>query len=565
MKKVLIIIALSATVCSGNAQVMFEKIYKEDAAAQPAGTMMGSGSGAIVHNKGSFVLQTADGGFFMAGNETDPNTLESNVVLIRTDASGITAWTKKFGGYGDDFSRSAVQTADGGFLITGGTNSVGAGGMDVQLIRIDSTGTELWTKTYGGEGDEEGASLKQTSDGGFIIAGRTNSSGAGNEDVYLVKTNANGDLLWSKTYGGPAVDIAYSVLETADNGFAITGKTQSFGAGNWDVYMIRTDASGNEVWARAIGGNGADMGQSAVQTEEGELIVAGSTSNYGDTDVYLIKLTASGTTIWTKSFGGINADMANSVDITSDGGYIIAGETQSFGTGSSDAYLIKTGSGGSTEWTKTYGATGADAAMFSTQTAGGAYVTIGTYQHEDASEGFYLVRTNDLGNTECNESTTATIITTVTSTLTTVTSTVLAGQSPVSGTIASGMDANTIIIADIHCSSEPEENPMTTGDGFSTSLDMVQEYTAVAKSAINDTESIAVNVYPNPSAGVFYFSGLSNGGNIKIYTVAGVLIFEQNVSDAVEKVDLTGQAKGFYFYRVTSTDGKVQQAKILVQ
>jgi hypothetical protein len=137
-----------------------------------------------------------------------------------------------------------MLTLDGGFIITGITNSVGAGGYDVYLVKTDSLGDTLWSRTYGGTGDDEGMSVKQTLDGGYIIVGWTNSFGAGDYDIYLIRTDSLGDTLWTRTYGGVFNDGGYSVQQTTDGGYIIAGYTNSFGAGGFDVYLIKTDANG---------------------------------------------------------------------------------------------------------------------------------------------------------------------------------------------------------------------------------------------------------------------------------------------------------------------------------
>ena len=186
--------------------------------------------------------------------------------------------------------RSVHQNTDEGYVLVAETFSFGAGNSDVYLVRTNSSGELLWSKTYGGSSPDYGYSVKQTTDGGYIIAGYTSSFGAGQSDVYLLKTDDNGDILWSKTYGGNSSDYGYSVWQTTDEGYIVAGYTESFGVAG-DVYVIRTDSTGNLIWSKTFGGAGNDRGWSVQQTTDGGYIVAGYSESFGagNKDVYLIK------------------------------------------------------------------------------------------------------------------------------------------------------------------------------------------------------------------------------------------------------------------------------------
>jgi len=194
---------------------------------------------------------------------------------------------------------------------------------------------------------EKGHSLIQTSDGGYAIAGSTESFGAGKWDVYVIKLDANGNLQWTKTIGGPKYDYGYSLIQTSDGGYAIAGTTYSFGAGREDVYVVKLDASGNLQWTKTIGGENWDAGRSLIQTSDGGYAIAGHSFGAGGNDVYLVKLDANGNLQWTKTIGGPNGEgillfhVPDDIIQTSDGGYAIAGGTKSFGAGGMDVYVVK--------------------------------------------------------------------------------------------------------------------------------------------------------------------------------------------------------------------------------
>jgi len=348
---------------------------------------------------GYSVQQTTEGGFIITGYTKSYGAGNRDVYLIRTDANGDTLWTKTYGGDSLDVGYSVQQTTDGGFIITGYTESYGAGSYDVYLIRTDENGDTLWTRTFGGSSADVGYSVQQVTDGGFIIAGYTRSYGAGGSDVYLIKTDENGDTLWTKTYGGSHDDKGYSVQQTTDDGFIITGYTKSYGAGNSDVYLIRTNENGDTLWTRTYGGNSIDVGYSVQQTTDGGFIIAGYTRSYGagSYDVYLIKTDENGNTLWTRTFGGDSIDVGYSVQQVTDSGFIIAGYTRSYGAGGSDVYLIKTDENGDTLWTKTYGGDSIDIGNSVQQTTDGGFIITGyTYSYGAGNSDVYLITATPL-------------------------------------------------------------------------------------------------------------------------------------------------------------------------
>jgi len=292
---------------------------------------------------GESLIQTSDGGYAIAGSTYSFGAGETDVYVVKLDASGNLQWTKTIGGKDFEDGYSLIQTADGGYAIAGHTKSFGAGGADVYVVKLDANGNLQWTKTIGGKDWDEGHSIIQTSDGGYAIAGYTSSFGAGKLDVYVIKLDTNGNLQWTKTIGGPASEIGNSLIQTSDGGYAIAGYTDSFGAGREDVYVVKLDAKGNLQWTKTIGGSKRDWGESLIQTSDGGYAIAGTTTSFGagGRDVYVIKLDAKGNLQWTKTIGGRSVEKGSSLVQTSDGGYAIAGETESFGAGNGDVYVVK--------------------------------------------------------------------------------------------------------------------------------------------------------------------------------------------------------------------------------
>ncbi len=290
------------------------------------------------------VEQTLDGGFIIAGATNSSGSGGYDAWLIKVDSSGNQQWSQTYGGSDNDYGLSLRQIPNGGYIIGGYTASYGAGLNDVWLIRVDPNGTPIWEKTYGAAGEDFGYSVELTSDGGFVIVGSQNSFTAGGYDIGFLKADQNGNLVWLKNFGGTQDDWGYSVKRTSDGGFIITGFTESTGLGGRDVWLIKTDSDGNEQWTRPYGGVEDDEGRDVDETSDGGFIITGKTKSFGagNEDVGFLKTDQAGNLIWITTYGGGQNDFGYSVKQTSDGGYIITGGTYSFGAGSADVWLIKT-------------------------------------------------------------------------------------------------------------------------------------------------------------------------------------------------------------------------------
>jgi hypothetical protein len=354
---------------------------------------------------GNSLIQTADGGYAIGGTTTSFGAGLSDAYLVKLDANGNLQWTKTIGGKDFEDGYSLIQTSDGGYAIAGQTNSFGAGGYDVYVVKLDANGNLQWTKTIGGKKEDVGLmSLIQTSDGGYAIAGATNSFGAGNGDVYVVKLDANGKLQWTKTIGGPGYEIGFSLIQTSDGGYAVAGATKSFGAGDEDVYVVKLDTNGNLQWTKTIGGPKRDWGSSLIQTSDGGYAIAGSTFSFGagQLDVYVVKLDASGNLQWTKTIGGNDWDAGISLIQTSDGGYAIAGHTKSFGAGGEDVYVVKLDANGNLQWTKTIGGQNDNRGFSLIQTSDDGYAIAGsTTSFGAGGRDVYVIKLDRNGDACC--------------------------------------------------------------------------------------------------------------------------------------------------------------------
>ena len=317
---------------------------------------------------------------------------------------------KTFGGSTYDYGNSIQPTSDNGYVMTGYTASYGAGKSDVWLIKTDSLGNEQWNRTFGGSDWEWGISVQQTSDNGYIISGDTGSYGSGDQDAWLIKTDDLGIEQWNRTHGGSGVDYGQSVQQTSDGGYIMAGLTASYDAGNGDVWLVKTNNLGYEQWNRTFGGSEWDMGLSVQQTSDGGYVVAGCTRSYAvgvdplDVDMWLIKTDSSGNEQWNRTFGGIELDEGLSVIQTSDDGFIMTGTTQSFGAGNRDVWLVKTDSSGNEQWNRTFGGSRRDDGQSVIQTPDDGYVIAGATESYGAGElDVWLIKTDSLGSEEWNK------------------------------------------------------------------------------------------------------------------------------------------------------------------
>jgi len=359
--------------------------------------------GGSLSDSGEAVCRLADGGYVVAG-WTDAGEQESfEAWLVKIDSSGAMGWSLVSGGILLDRFLAATVTRDGGVVAAGHREQ--AGHWDGLIVKAAPDGTEAWSRTVGGFRNDLFLDVTETADGGLILAGRTWSEGAGQADAWLVRTYLNGEVLWSKTFGGTGSDEASSVRETLDGGFILAGATRPAGpasSASSAAWLIRTDACGNELWSRRLGGGGKDSLSSVRLTLDGGFVLAGRTqTSDGDPDAWLVVTDAEGNPAWQQTFGGPGTDYARVAEPTADGGYVVCGAFENPETGSLDAWLLKTDSAGNEVWARTFGGSGTDLALDVTPTAAGGYVVTGrTWSSGAGRADLWLIRTDAEGRTE---------------------------------------------------------------------------------------------------------------------------------------------------------------------
>jgi hypothetical protein len=349
------------------------------------------------------VIETSDGGYAIAGGTTSFGNGEYDFWLIKTDKDGNMEWNQTYGGTKDDVAHSVIETSDGGYALAGstnGTNDISDLGRDFWLVKTDEYGNMQWNQTYGGADDDYASTSKVTSDGGYVLAGTTDSFGAGRYDFWLVKTDEHGNMQWNQTYGGEDNDGCGSLVETTDGGFVLAGSTSPNILGSpRDVLLVKTDAYGNMEWNRTFGGASYEYACSLVGTSDGGYAFAGYTRSFGAglDDFWLVKIDTYGNMEWNQTYGGTDYDDASALVVTSDGGFALAGHTLSFGSGNYDFWLIKTDAYGNMEWNQMYGGEGYEDANSLVQTSDGGYVLAGAINSVYATSDWLIIKTDAQG------------------------------------------------------------------------------------------------------------------------------------------------------------------------
>lgn len=348
---------------------------------------------------GKDVYPTADGGYLIAATTENANPNDLDILVIKTDSHGEILQTRTYGGGGVDYPNSMIPTSDGNFFIVGYTQSFGGGDQNIYLLKVNQSGDTLFTKVYGGWGNEEGKEIIATADGKYAIIGPSNSVSATDNQISLMKINISGGIDWTKYYGTPQYESGRSVKLCPDGGFIICGKTAVNPVSNASIYLAKTDSDGDTAWTKTISGG--------ANSYEGKYILANSDGTYtlaiddssaaNDSDVRILKLDASGGIIWSKLYGGTSKDICKTIRPTTDGGYIVGGISRSFGWVNPDMWLIKLDANGDSSWSRHYGGSGHEHCYSARQTSDGGYIAIGHARSFSAAWETYFLKLDDNG------------------------------------------------------------------------------------------------------------------------------------------------------------------------
>jgi len=342
----------------------------------------------------AYAIQPAvDGGYIIVGTTFTPNPIcNYDVYLLKIDDQGDTAWTKVLGGTYNDAGYAIQQTSDSGYIITGYT-TVDISNENVYLVKTDVDGDTIWTRNYGGPEEDRGFSVQETSDGGYIIVGHMNVNYR--EDIYVIKTDMYGDTIWTREYGDQYENYGQSVLQMSDDGYSILGYTDvAFGCQEFAIWFLRTDSIGDTLWTRIYDPYYYDeRGYDMQQTADGGYVITGCASVSGHLwDVLILKIDANGDTLWKRILGGSDYEFGYSVQETYEGGYVVTGSRRP-SPGYYDLYMCKFDGLGNTIWIKTLGGTNDDESQAVIQTPDLGYLIVGYTESFGASNAdVYIVR-----------------------------------------------------------------------------------------------------------------------------------------------------------------------------
>lgn len=459
------------------------------------------------NQNGYAVEQLPDSGYVIAGY-TFRTGGNCDAYLMRVNRVGTLVWAFSFDIGGNDTAYSVTLASDGGFVITGKTqNTNGCTQDDIFLLKTNNAGTHLWTRIFGGSGDEAGNGVQRTSDNGYIITGRTNSFGAGQYDGFLLKTDINGNLSWWNTYGSTGDDLFRSVHQTTDGGYVACGTTTSYGNGA-QGYVVRTNGTGALQWAREFGGGQLEYMWSIRQTNDGGYITVGTEVSFTSSpDLFLVKITNTGGFSWARTYGFTSSwDEALSVKECIDQSLIISGYTQGEGVagfGSTNMYMLKTNFAGAKTWGRIYGGNSGEMGWNVIQTVDGGFACAGrTSSFGAGNEDVYLVKTEQNGVTPCNNNAVTETTGSLTVTLNAVTPTV----SPVNmnfSAFSATPTRTSIGTGSVLCLTQAPlgllQNPNpSTEEAFTGESKQTQRSVSMLKSSSTAQNDTQFNVYPNP-------------------------------------------------------------------
>jgi|GEM_PF-922970 len=518
MKKTLLILICIAVAENLAAQIKFQHLY-----------------GGPGYDDIQEVIQTPDQGFIMCGTTESFGAGQTDILVIKTDDAGIVQWSKAYGSTGNDFGVGIKKDPAGGYVVAGYTYGLSQDTLtdDFLLFRINSSGVVAWSKTYGGAANDEAHALAVMPDSGFVIAGTTSSfGGVTSQAGYVVRTDANGTMLWAKAITQNSDQQLFAVDVTNDGGCVVTGYTYVSSFRLFDIFAARLDASGNKQWIRNYGGSNSEQGFSVKQSLTGGFVIAGYTASFGtgQDDAFILRTQENGDVTWFNTYGTTDAERARTVLWGTGDGILISGQAKvQSPVGSIDNdFLLRTDTTGNVLWSKTYGPSVNVAVSWSSALCDdGGYVLGGlTGGFGAVQNDAYLIKTNDLGGSGCNQASPQLF------------STVFTPSDSSDGTFTNGGTEAAVVIIKTNA-------PVTTGIECNSTGVGIGEHDA----------ALPFLLFPNPAAESAQIVWNETGveATISLTDMQGKTVFERTgqVTPGM-RTDLKNLQQGIYFLRVVT-------------
>ena len=462
---------------------------------------------------------SSNGGYLIAGHTDSSGAGNKDLWLIKINEEGAVEWQKTYGGIAGDVARSIRETADGGHIVVGFTNSFTSGSNDVWVIKLNSDGNIEWQKAYGAGGADVAHAVQQTSDGGYVVAGYTKSFGASMKDYFILKLSATGEVQWQKRYGGIKDDVIRYVVQLSDGGYLAAGFTHSFGK-NGDILVIKLDANGNLIWQKTYGGSKFEEPGAILEMPDGYIIMEQTASFSNSTDGWVFKLDVNGKILWQKTYGGTGFDEISAAQITSDGGFIAVGETTSFGAGPEDFWILKFDADGNLQWEKRHGGSNADEAESVALTPDGGFVVVGhTFSFGASGHDIWVTSLDSDGNfldpctPDIHTSITKSSVKNTNAIPKDISLTVKNTTVKIKNTAAIVLDTDVTIRT--QCGITVNLPPVATDDNYSTSEDVALEVSSpgvLANDADTNGDSMTAALVTGPANGILTLN--ADGGFI---------------------------------------------------
>lgn len=484
-------------------------------------------------------------------------------------------WQKALGGTHGESANAVQQTSDGGYIVAGhsmsndGDVSGNHGGGDYWIVKLNSTGDIQWQKSLGGSNVDDAQSIRQTTDGGYIIAGSSNSSDGdisgnhGNYDYWIVKLDSSGNMQWQKSLGGSSVDMAQSIQQTSEGGYIVAGSSSSNDGdvngnhGGGDYWIVKLDINGNIQWQKSLGGSSSEQVNSVQQTFDGGYIIAGTTVStdgditisYGNNDFWVVKLDSGGNMQWQKALGNIGDNIGYYAQQTFDGGYIAVGTSfnpSNLESGLPDYWVIKLSNNGTIQWDKYFGGSFHDNAITIRQTPEWEYIVAGwtasnngqvTNHHGNLD--YWIIKLDSSGNLKWEKT-------------------------------LGGPDFEYLTAVELTA----DNGYIVSGSTGSTSGDVTGHHGLIdawvvklspEQLGISESQQMTQpNLYPNPAKDFFYADNLPQASNIDITDMSGRKIFSQKYHEKKIKINTSAFSEGIYIVQIKSKEKIILSKKITI-